>query len=117
MNGVNWYEAADASVMMRSSSRSREATRSADTSPGAPWPPAAVQNHELMDEVSDKAGSGVPNLAGTAGEGSVALAGRTRQDKLVHFAGQPSVVGRRVAVDIDFAGPFALRGRVVATQA
>ena len=85
--------------------------------PGAPWPPAAAQDRDLTDQVTADADPGVPDLAGTAGEGSVALAGRTRQDKLVHLAGHPSLIGRRVAVEIDFAGPFALRGRVVATQA
>jgi tRNA-2-methylthio-N6-dimethylallyladenosine synthase len=59
--------------------------------------------------------AGVPDLAGTAGEGSVALAGRTRHNKLVHFAGHPRLVGGAVTVRIDYAGPFALRGRVVAT--
>jgi tRNA-2-methylthio-N6-dimethylallyladenosine synthase len=58
--------------------------------------------------------TGVPTLAGTAGEGSVALAGRTRHNKLVHLAGDPTLVGRAVTVRIDYAGPFALRGRVVA---
>ncbi len=63
----------------------------------------------------DYAGVGVPDLAGTAGEGSVALAGRTRHNKLVHLAGDPELIGRAVIVHIDYAGPFALRGRVVAT--
>jgi tRNA-2-methylthio-N6-dimethylallyladenosine synthase len=54
-----------------------------------------------------------PVLAGTAGEGSVALAGRTRHNKLVHFAGDPALIGRAVRVHIEHAGPFALRGRLV----
>jgi tRNA-2-methylthio-N6-dimethylallyladenosine synthase len=57
--------------------------------------------------------SPVPPLAGTAGEGSVALAGRTRHNKLVHLAGDPGLVGHPVRVHIDHAGPFALRGRMV----
>jgi len=59
--------------------------------------------------------AGVPDLAGTAGQGSVALAGRTRHNKLVHLAGDPSLVGRTVTVRIGHAGPFALRGRVIDT--
>jgi MiaB/RimO family radical SAM methylthiotransferase len=55
----------------------------------------------------------VPDLAGTAGEGSVALAGRSRQNKLVHLAGDPSLVGKTVTVRIEYAGPFALRGRML----
>jgi tRNA-2-methylthio-N6-dimethylallyladenosine synthase len=54
-----------------------------------------------------------PTLAGTAGEGSVALAGRTRHNKLVHLAGDPALVGHPVRVHIEHSGPFALRGRLV----
>jgi len=61
--------------------------------------------------------SAVPALAGSAGEGSVALAGRTRHNKLVHLAGDPALVGRAVTVRIEHAGPFALRGRVVSPAA
>ena len=62
---------------------------------------------------ADDKPTGIPDLAGTEGEGSVALAGRTRHNKLVHLAGDPSLVGRAVAVRIEHAGPFALRGRIV----
>ena len=66
------------------------------------------------DEAPDDAeAAGVPTLAGTAGEGSVALAGRSRHNKLVHFAGRPDLIGHDVRVQIEFAGPFALRGRLV----
>ena len=61
----------------------------------------------------DEPVSAVPPLAGTAGEGSVALAGRTRHNKLVHLAGDPDLVGHPVRVHIEYAGPFALRGRLV----
>ncbi len=54
-----------------------------------------------------------PDLEGSAGEGSVALAGRTRHNKLVHLAGRPDLVGRMVTVRIEHAGPFALRGRLI----
>jgi tRNA-2-methylthio-N6-dimethylallyladenosine synthase len=64
-------------------------------------------------DTQDDPDAGIPNLAGTAGEGSVALAGRSRENKLVHLAGDPSLVGQTVRVQIDYAGPFALRGRVV----
>jgi tRNA-2-methylthio-N6-dimethylallyladenosine synthase len=57
--------------------------------------------------------SAIPDLVGTAGEGSVALAGRTRHNKLVHLAGDPSLVGHAVTVRVEYAGPFALRGRLV----
>jgi tRNA-2-methylthio-N6-dimethylallyladenosine synthase len=69
------------------------------------------------DAQSDEDGepvSAIPMLAGTAGEGSVALSGHTRHNKLVHLAGDPALVGRTVTVVVDHAGPFALRGRAVA---
>ncbi|HEX7591383.1 MAG TPA: hypothetical protein VF375_05475, partial [Candidatus Limnocylindrales bacterium] len=69
------------------------------------------------DGAAEPEDAGIPNLAGTAGEGSVALAGRSRENKLVHLAGDPSLVGSTVRVHIDYAGPFALRGKVVAAGA
>ncbi len=65
---------------------------------------------------ADLPASPVPVLAGTAGEGSVALAGRTRHNKLVHLAGDPGLVGQRVRVHVEHAGPFALRGRLVEAE-
>ncbi len=59
----------------------------------------------------------VPSLYGAAGAGSVALAGRTRHNKLVHLSGDPELVGRTVTVRVEFAGPFALRGRIVPGRA
>jgi tRNA-2-methylthio-N6-dimethylallyladenosine synthase len=47
------------------------------------------------------------------GPGEVHLTGRTRQNKLVHLAGPPDLVGAFVDVEVEFAGPFALRGRPV----
>ena len=40
------------------------------------------------------------------------LSGRTRGNKLVHLAASPELIGREVAVRIEHAGPYALRGRV-----
>ncbi len=40
------------------------------------------------------------------------LAGRSRENKLVHVAGSPELVGRLVDVVVDHAGPYALRGRL-----
>ena len=44
---------------------------------------------------------------------SARLSGRTRTNKLVHVAGDPSLVGRTVTVRIEHAGPYALRGALV----
>jgi tRNA-2-methylthio-N6-dimethylallyladenosine synthase len=41
------------------------------------------------------------------------LAGRTRQHRLVHLEGDPSLLGQLVNVRIDHAGPYALRGVLV----
>jgi hypothetical protein len=41
------------------------------------------------------------------------VSGRTRQNKLVHLAGDPGLVGRLVRARIDHAGPYALRGSIV----
>jgi tRNA-2-methylthio-N6-dimethylallyladenosine synthase len=73
-------------------------------------------NDSDADDDVDLPASPVPVLAGTAGEGSVALAGRTRHNKLVHLAGHPDLVGRRVRVHVEYAGPFALRGHLVEAQ-
>jgi len=67
-------------------------------------------------DAADEPVSEIPPLAGTAGEGSVALSGRTRHNKLVHLAGDPGLVGHAARVHIDHAGPFALRGRLVEAQ-
>ena len=42
--------------------------------------------------------------------GTVHLSGRTRENKLVHVAGSPALLGTLVRVRIEHAGPYALRG-------
>jgi tRNA-2-methylthio-N6-dimethylallyladenosine synthase len=44
--------------------------------------------------------------------GMAHLVGRSRENKLVHVAGSPSLLGELVAVAIEHAGPYALRGRL-----
>ena len=41
------------------------------------------------------------------------VSGRSRQNKLVHLAGGPDLLGRSVRVLVDHAGPYALRGTLV----
>ena len=43
-------------------------------------------------------------------DGTVHLAGRTRESKLVHLSGDPALLGRLVRARIEHAGPYALRG-------
>ncbi len=50
-----------------------------------------------------------------AGEDRPRLSGRTRTNKLVHLTGDPTSIGRTVTVRIDHAGPYALRGALVAS--
>ena len=40
------------------------------------------------------------------------LSGRTRGNKLVHLTGSPDLVGREVPVQVEHAGPYALRGGI-----
>jgi tRNA-2-methylthio-N6-dimethylallyladenosine synthase len=43
-------------------------------------------------------------------EGTAHLSGRSRENKLVHVAGAPALVGELIRVRVDHAGPYALRG-------
>ncbi len=43
-------------------------------------------------------------------DGVAHLTGRSRENKLVHVAGSPALVGRLVGVRVEHAGPYALRG-------
>ncbi len=45
-------------------------------------------------------------------EGLAHLSGRSRENKLVHVAGSPALLAHEVAVAIEHAGPYALRGRL-----
>jgi len=56
----------------------------------------------LVDEQRSSSSHGSP--------GSPRLAGRNRENKLVHFPGEASLIGTRVMVRVDHAGPYALVG-------
>jgi len=69
----------------------------------------------LVDEVvpprsHDHAPMGEGSRPPRPAPGEVALAGRTRQNKLVHFSGPAALVGEFVEVRIEHAGPYSLRG-------
>ncbi len=76
-------------------------------------PRRRMEPNDVDADDPDESAPAYPALAGSAGEGSVALSGRTRHNKLVHLAGDPALVGRLVRVHVEHAGPFALRGRLV----
>jgi tRNA-2-methylthio-N6-dimethylallyladenosine synthase len=44
------------------------------------------------------------------------VSGRSRQNKLVHLVGEPSLVGQLARVRIEHAGPYALRGKLLAAH-
>jgi tRNA-2-methylthio-N6-dimethylallyladenosine synthase len=45
------------------------------------------------------------------------LTGRNRENKLVHVTGSPDLLGRRVPVTVERAGPYALVGRIAGAAA
>ena len=64
----------------------------------------------LVDAVSTPRPHGHDQPAEGVAEQSPNLTGRTRGNKLVHLAGDPTLIGRTVPVRIEHAGPYALRG-------
>jgi tRNA-2-methylthio-N6-dimethylallyladenosine synthase len=56
---------------------------------------------------------GVDSPAGIDSPAPTRLSGRNREHKLVHFDGDPSLVGRRVTVSVDRGGPYSLVGRLI----
>jgi tRNA-2-methylthio-N6-dimethylallyladenosine synthase len=46
-------------------------------------------------------------------DGLAHLSGRSRENKLVHLSGPPSLVGELARVRIDHGGPYALRGTLI----
>ncbi len=72
---------------------------------------ARDRSHEHEEPAADGEGSEPRGVR--PGPGQVALSGRTRGNKLVHLAGDPSWVGSLVGVRIEHAGPYALRGTPV----
>jgi tRNA-2-methylthio-N6-dimethylallyladenosine synthase len=67
-------------------------------------------SHEHDDAGDPGSDGGATRLE--TGRGQVRLAGRTRENKLVHFAGSPDLLGRFVDVRVDHAGPYSLRGSI-----
>ena len=72
----------------------------------------------LVDQVvPERSHDHEPDAAGPGGRlalgaGEVHLAGRSRQNKLVHLAGPIELLGRAVRARIEHAGPYALRARL-----
>jgi tRNA-2-methylthio-N6-dimethylallyladenosine synthase len=66
--------------------------------------------HLHGDDDTDGADDGARDAFSDLQDGIVHLAGRNRENKLVHVAGSPDLVGRLVPVRVEHAGPYALRG-------
>jgi tRNA-2-methylthio-N6-dimethylallyladenosine synthase len=71
--------------------------------------PSRGHDHDTDAAAPDEARERLPLAAGEAH-----LSGRTRQNKLVHLAGSPALIGSLVRVRVEHAGPYALRGARVA---
>jgi tRNA-2-methylthio-N6-dimethylallyladenosine synthase len=72
-----------------------------------------THDHDDASGADPAANGSRPDVANSAPTGSVRLSGRSRTNKLVHLAGDPSLVGETVSVRIEHAGPYALRGALV----
>jgi len=72
--------------------------------------PRGHEHDEGGDEPPPATLSGHDPFAGPLPDGWVRLAGRSRDNRLVHLAGSPSLVGTIVDVRIQAAGPYSLRG-------
>jgi tRNA-2-methylthio-N6-dimethylallyladenosine synthase len=70
--------------------------------------------HDHDEDGANQAGEGIASGDDAAPKGELHLSGRSRQNKLVHLGGTAELLGRTVAVRVEHAGPYALRGRVVA---
>ncbi len=71
------------------------------------------RSHDHDDEHEGAAGGSRGAFANLE-DGLVHLAGRSRENKLVHLAGSPALLGEQVEVRVEHAGPYALRGRPAA---
>lgn len=85
--------------------------RTADVLIDAVVPPRA-HDHEHEDEEEAAGTNGARDAFRDLAPGVAHLVGRSRENKLVHVAGAPALVGEQVDVVIEHAGPYALRGRL-----
>jgi tRNA-2-methylthio-N6-dimethylallyladenosine synthase len=70
------------------------------------------RSHDHEDDGGASASAGSRDAFANLPEGLVHLAGRSRENKLVHLAGPADRVGTLIDVRIEHAGPYALRGVV-----
>jgi tRNA-2-methylthio-N6-dimethylallyladenosine synthase len=70
----------------------------------------AARAHDHDDDDEEAGTSGARDAFARLPDGIVHLVGRSRENKLVHLAGSPDLLGHLVQVRIEHAGPYALRG-------
>ncbi len=75
-------------------------------------PPRTHEHDENTAETEVDGSTASRDAFARLSPGVVHLAGRSRENKLVHVAGSPDLLGHEVPVAIDHAGPYALRGRL-----
>jgi tRNA-2-methylthio-N6-dimethylallyladenosine synthase len=83
--------------------------RTAEVLVDAVVPPRA-HDHDDDDEAAGT--SGARDAFANLPDDVAHLVGRSRENKLVHLAGAPTLLGRLVDVTVEHAGPYALRGRL-----
>ena len=71
-----------------------------------------LRGHDHEDDDAPGAAAESRDAFAHLPDGNVHLAGRSRENKLVHVAGPAGLVGSLVDVRIEHAGPYALRGAV-----
>jgi tRNA-2-methylthio-N6-dimethylallyladenosine synthase len=74
--------------------------------------PPRAHDHDEGDDEEAAGTSGARDAFRDLPDGVAHLVGRSRENKLVHVAGAPGLLGELVRVEIEHAGPYALRGRL-----
>jgi tRNA-2-methylthio-N6-dimethylallyladenosine synthase len=75
-------------------------------------PPRTHDHDHDATEAETDGGSASRDAFAVLPPGIAHLVGRSRENKLVHVAGSPDLLGHEVRVTIEHAGPYALRGRL-----
>jgi tRNA-2-methylthio-N6-dimethylallyladenosine synthase len=75
-------------------------------------PPRTHDHDHDATEAETDGGSASRDAFAVLRPGIAHLVGRSRENKLVHVAGSPDLLGHEVRVTIEHAGPYALRGRL-----
>ncbi|MEJ7748595.1 MAG: MiaB/RimO family radical SAM methylthiotransferase, partial [Candidatus Limnocylindrales bacterium] len=75
--------------------------------------PRRSHEHDANEPGADGAAGSAPGAGLPATIAATQMSGRTRGNKLVHLPGGPELLGLEVAVRVEHAGPYALRGRPI----